>query len=216
MQKVVQLAGSYNMAVPPWIKTIVIEPYIFLMSMTIGMSLLPLEQLQQDKICRIEFNQTLDYCLKMSESSTSEVKLAILARSNNFGQFKTIIDAVPGMFWCLIAGSVADRYPKTRKPFMIATALSGLVRDSALLLNLFNFYNWGNYCNLVLRLMCSMLINFRAKRTTDISRSSNFCRIFLGWNHTVVNLRSHSYIKVDESHQIFNSGMLNVLGTSFR
>lgn len=132
------------MAVPSWMKSIVIEPYIFLMGLTIGMSIVPIAQLQQDKICRNEFNQTVDYCIQLSESSTSEMKLAILARSNDFTQVNTIIGTVPAMLWCLIAGSLCDRYPRTRKPFLIATVVSGLVRDSALILNLINFNNWGD------------------------------------------------------------------------
>ena len=135
------------MSFTPWIKSIVIEPYLFLMSLTIGMSLVPLEQLQQDKICLIEFNQTVEYCLTMSESVTSDVKLGILARSNTVSQFKAFIDAFPGVIWCLIVGSICDRFPKTRKPFMIATVCSGLVRDSVLLLNLINFYSWGMFPN---------------------------------------------------------------------
>lgn len=130
---------------PPWLKSLVIEPYIFLMGVSIATSLVPLEQMQQDKVCRIEFNQTIEYCLKLSESATSDMKIAILARSNNFNQFKAILDAVPSIIWCLVAGSVSDRYPKTRKPFMVATALSGLLRDGLLLLNLVYFNTWGNF-----------------------------------------------------------------------
>ena len=137
------LAGK--MAVPSWLKSLVIEPYIFLMGMSIAASFVPLEQMQQDKVCRNEFNQTIEYCLKLSESPTSDMKLAILARSNNFNQFKAILDAIPSMLWCLVAGSFSDRYPKTRKPFMIATVLSALVRDGLLILNLINFNNWGNF-----------------------------------------------------------------------
>lgn len=133
------------MAFPSWLKSLVIEPYLFLMGISIATSLVPLEQLQQDKVCRIEFNQTIEYCLKLSESATSDTKLAILARSNNFNQFKAIIDAIPSMLWCLVAGSFSDRYPRTRKPFMVATVLSGLVRDGLLILNLINFNNWGNF-----------------------------------------------------------------------
>ena len=134
------------MPAPPWMKSIVIEPYIFLMCLTIGMSFVPLEQLQQDKICVNEFNQTIDFCLKLSESPTSDMKLAILVRSNKFAQFASMFNWIPALMWCLIVGSICDRYPNTRKPFMIATVFSGLLRDAVLILNVINFYNWGNYC----------------------------------------------------------------------
>ena len=64
------------------------------------MSLVPLEQLQQDKICVNEFNQTIDFCLQLSESPTSDMKLAILVRSNHFSQFTSMFDWIPALMWC--------------------------------------------------------------------------------------------------------------------
>ena len=95
---------------------VTIEPYIFFMVLAYSA---PIEQLQQDKLCIQRFHQSIDYCLNVSESKTSEMKLAILSQSNTLSLYATIIYTTFGVIWCLLIGCLCDKHVKLRKPFLI-------------------------------------------------------------------------------------------------
>ena len=133
------------LAIVSGIKSTVIEPYMFFMTLGFAVTLVPLDQLQQDKICLTQYHQSSDYCINFSKSPTSVTKLAILASSSLFSMKVSIIDTLPAIFWCLMIGSVCDRFPKTRKYFMILTAVSVILRDVLVLFNLIFFDTWGEF-----------------------------------------------------------------------
>lgn len=131
------------------LNSIVIEPFTFFMALGFAVILVPLEQLQQDKICLVHFDQTSDYCLEMSKSPTSDIKLNILTFTSYFGMKVALVDSLPAIIWCLLIGSVCDRYPRTKKYFMIMTALSVFIRNALLLLNVIFFNQWGMSIHMV-------------------------------------------------------------------
>lgn len=125
------------------LSSIVIEPYTFFMALGFAVTLVPLDQLQQDKICLIQYDEQPDYCIGLSKLQTSEIKLGILTSTSYFGMKVSLIETLPAIIWCLMVGSVCDRFPKTRKYFMIMTAVSVVIRNSLLILNLVFFDTWG-------------------------------------------------------------------------
>lgn len=129
------------------LNSIVIEPYMFLVALSFAITLIPSDQLQQDKICLYQYNQSADYCLGLSKSPTTPIKIAILASSNVFSLKLALIDSLPAIVWCLLVGSVCDRFPKTRKYFMILTSTSVLIKNTLVLLNLIFFDSWGKTPN---------------------------------------------------------------------
>ena len=105
---------------------VTIEPYIFFMALSYSG---PIEQMQQDKLCLQTFRQSIDYCLNVSESKTSEMKLSILSQSNTLSLYATITYTTFGVIWCLLIGCLCDKHVKLRKPFLIMAAGSFLFEN---------------------------------------------------------------------------------------
>lgn len=125
------------------VKSITIEPYMFFMILSFIVSEVPIDQLQQDKICLYQYNQKIDYCLELSKLPTSDVKIFVLSANNSFNVNVTIINAITSIIWCLLIGSICDRFPKSQKYFMIMTSVSAIIWNIFLLFNTVYFDSFG-------------------------------------------------------------------------
>lgn len=126
-----------------YVKSIIVEPYMFFMILSFIILEVPIDQLQQDKICLYQYNQTIDYCLKLSKLPTSDIKIAVLSANNSFNINATIINTITSIIWCLLIGSVCDRFPKSQKYFMIMTSVCAITMNIFLLFNTVYFDSFG-------------------------------------------------------------------------
>ena len=90
-----------------------------------------------------QYNQTIGYCLELSKLPTSDVKIAVLSANNSFNINATIINAITSIIWCLLIGSICDRFPKSQKYFMIITSVSAIIMNIFLLFNTIYFDSFG-------------------------------------------------------------------------
>jgi len=70
-----------------------------------------MNQLIQDKICKLVYKQNDSYCLKVSNleagglDDPKNLKILILTKSAEFNLYLTLLSTVPSIFWCIFLGS---------------------------------------------------------------------------------------------------------------
>jgi hypothetical protein len=75
-----------------FVKLLRVEPYLFLIMFQTSLKTTPSSQLIQDKICRLWYNQTVNYCYELpskreTPGETNGLKTKILADSVQFGKY---------------------------------------------------------------------------------------------------------------------------------
>lgn len=128
-----------DMACYEFVRQLVIEPFVFLFMFAFALEGLAITQLAQDKICRFRYNQSDDYCAylgeQVSSSSVFDFKNQILADVTTFTLYKTIVNAVPIIFWSLFLGAWADRHERAPKFLMSIVSIASCVESFLLIFN---------------------------------------------------------------------------------
>ena len=160
------------------------EPYVFFMVLSYSVCSIPVEQLQQDKICLQQLNQSIDYCLLASKSEATSIKLSILSQSNMLTLYSTTMETITGIVWCLLTGAICDKHRSLRKIFMVLAPFSLLVGNMLKFINVI-FYNqlgvhtlMASYAlpHLIGSLYAGLTISFSyiATNSTESNRSLKF------------------------------------------
>jgi stalled ribosome rescue protein Dom34 len=96
-----------------------------------------IHQLQQDKICMQNFNETEDFCHFLSSKTSSELKDEILASVAQYSMYREFIVMGPGIVTSLFVGIFCDRYRKGKKLSLVSTSFAQLFETVLLLINTF-------------------------------------------------------------------------------
>lgn len=130
-----------------FIKTLKVEPFLLMSILSLSLTMVPVQQLIQDKVCLYEFNQKVSFCLKMSELDSDQypIKSDILAKSAIYKMIQTVIIVAPCIVWSMFVGSWCDKYLIGRKIVMCFCGLSALVESVFMILNAvyFDAGEWG-------------------------------------------------------------------------
>jgi hypothetical protein len=102
------LAGRCR-SIIDFIKILRVEPFLFMLVFQWNLKSLPTSQMLQDKVCRLWYNQTVEYCQGLSKmqgghGEADDYKSKVLADTAQFSQYQTIISTVPAIFWSLFIG----------------------------------------------------------------------------------------------------------------
>lgn len=127
------------------LREIKVEPYMFFMMMSLSISMVTVQQLIQDKMCKIYHHETDEFCRNLGKSPDSPTKSKILSNLVTFNVIQTILDSLPGIIWALMIGSLCDKYIHGRKIIMILASLSSLIKMVLLILNSLYFSSWGMF-----------------------------------------------------------------------
>ena len=116
-----------------------IEPLAFLTAFASITSLLAYQQLVQDKLCRQEFNQTSEFCYKLSSLKNSDIKNKILAKASTFMLQREFVGLIPNVFMSIYCGCWCDKF-KNGMRYILYVAYTGQIIEATLLtLNCYYF-----------------------------------------------------------------------------
>jgi len=121
------------------VKMLKIEPFIFITVFAYGISSVVSGLFLQDKLCRLTFNQTVDFCTNINEIKSDPIKDEILTKSADLNLIKTIIHTIPMVLWSLLMGSWTDKYIHGRKVLMMASCLSAMTSSGLYIMNALYF-----------------------------------------------------------------------------
>ncbi|CAG2105249.1 unnamed protein product [Medioppia subpectinata] len=103
----------------------------------------PIDQLIQDKICRVEYRLAANYCRQLSTLSADDdylhMKSQILADGSTFTIYQILILTLPSVLATLFIGSWTDTYIKAKKAILIAGAVAAVCEAVMLCLNSYYF-----------------------------------------------------------------------------
>ncbi len=108
-----------------------VEPYLLIVMLAYAMRSVTDMQLIQDKICKFNYNQTDDFCRKLSNISENEndsqqeldLESTILVLVSKFHMYYLGLSFLPSVFVCLFIGSWCDRYTYGRRIFLLVGAV---------------------------------------------------------------------------------------------
>ena len=114
-----------------YIKSISLEPAIFLLALALG--LINGAQINLDlviwKICNIELNFTKEICDNLSLDENNDYEIEVQKRLQNFEMVLEWIRSVPSFVYTLFIGALSDKFG--RKPLILLPLLGTLI-DQAL------------------------------------------------------------------------------------
>ena len=118
-----------------------LEFYMGIIAIVFYMKTTPLDVLIQDKICKLKYNMSDDFCLQLSsideEDDNYHYKNQILSDVVNFKSYQNLIYYIPGTIWSLFLGSWCDRYTKAKKWILLIGAITTAIEC---LMNAINSY----------------------------------------------------------------------------
>ena len=114
-----------------FVKLLKIEFYTFIFILCYSLKKTPLDQLIQDKLCRLEYNLSVQFCEFLPEMKNDdefyEYKSLILGDAVQYNMYQTLIITCPAILLSLFLGSWIDCYKNGRKAiFLIASMTAGL------------------------------------------------------------------------------------------
>jgi len=91
----------------------------------------PLDQLIQDKLCRLKYNLSVEFCENLPQMKKSdesyEYKSLILGDAVQYNMYHTLITTCPAILWSLFLGGWIDNYKNGKKAiFLIGSLTAGL------------------------------------------------------------------------------------------
>lgn len=115
------------------------------MTISFAITTIAMDQLVQDKICLLDYQQSIQECITLSESKSNPFKLPVLADRNTFNFKYSLLDMIPATIWTLLIGSICDSFPRTKKYFLISTSGSIMIENTLVLINLIFFNEMGKF-----------------------------------------------------------------------
>jgi len=127
----------------PLLRTLKIEPYVFLFFTCIQITEITSTQLIQDKICLFKYNRSAIYCAQIndekSDSVEDNIKSEILSDLAQYIIYRTIISSLPSILLSLFIGSWTDKYIHGRKIILCLASLGYAAQFALLLWNAIKF-----------------------------------------------------------------------------
>lgn len=121
------------------IRELKVEPFLCLYMFSYSLSSISISQLIQDKLCRLTYGQSSEYCLEINsqefDHSSDHIKSAILTDSSYISLYRMIITTIPCVIWSLFIGSWSDKYIDGRKLIMCFGTIGAFLESMALIIN---------------------------------------------------------------------------------
>ena len=134
-----------------FVKLLNVEPYMFMMMVTMTIKMSINGQLYQDKICINDLGHPIDVCRTIStttDPALEQTLSAIIVTANRYSVYQTMVFTVPGVIFSLFIGSWSDKYPSGRKMLMVFGAIGSLLDGVVAILNVINF-SWPTWLMLL-------------------------------------------------------------------
>ncbi len=110
-----------------FISLLKIELFLFVFVFCVSLKKVPLNQLIQDKLCRLKYNMSEQFCINLSQMKKTdkyyEFKSIILGDGVQYNMYHTLITVCPAIVWSLFLGSWIDNYKNGRKVIFLMGSL---------------------------------------------------------------------------------------------
>jgi len=111
-----------------FIKLLKIEFFTFIFILCFSLKKTPLDQLIQDKLCRLKYKLSVEFCEHLPETKNSdefyEYKSLILSDAVQYNMYQTLIITCPAILLSLFLGSWIDNYKYGRKIIFLITSMT--------------------------------------------------------------------------------------------
>src|SRR6218665_3702522 len=116
-----------------------VEPFMLLYMFGYSLSGMAVSQLIQDKLCRIDYDQSTTFCISINskdfDHGAEKIKSNILAETAYITLYRTLLSTLPCMIWAVFLGPWSDTYVHGRKLIMIAGAIAAALESFILIIN---------------------------------------------------------------------------------
>lgn len=121
------------------IRQLKIEPFVLLYMIGFSLSSMAVSQLVQDKLCRVDYDQSSVFCISINsidfDHGAETIKSDILKDSTYITLYRTLLQTLPCVIWALFLGPWTDKFPKGRKYIMIFGAFTAILESIILIIN---------------------------------------------------------------------------------
>ncbi|KPM07658.1 hypothetical protein QR98_0061570 [Sarcoptes scabiei] len=130
------------------IRQLKIEPFVLLYMIGFSLSSMAVSQLVQDKLCRVDYDQSSVFCISINsiyfDHGAETIKSDILKDSTYITLYRTLLQTLPCVIWALFLGPWTDKFPKGRKYIMIFGAFTAILESIILIINA-SFFKLSGY-----------------------------------------------------------------------
>ncbi len=131
------------------IRSLKVEPFLFLYMFSYSLSSISISQLIQDKLCRFKYSQNSQYCIDINsqyiDHNNDHIKSQILTDLSYISFYRTMLTTIPCVIWSLFIGSWSDNYIHGRKILMCFGCIGAVIESIALIINAADF-SAGIHC----------------------------------------------------------------------
>lgn len=135
-------ATTSKSSIKQFLKSLQIEPLIFIVTFASHLGGSAYTQLKQDKICMNEFHMPEKYCLNLGREESSPVKNAILSKLATYSVYKEMMSVVPSLIMSVYIGSWCDSFQNARFYIFVADIVSLIVEHVLIIFNVWMF-DWS-------------------------------------------------------------------------
>lgn len=132
------------------VKHLYVEPFLLLYMFGYALSSMAVSQLVQDKLCRVDYDQTPQFCISINSQDFDHggegIKSQIITKSNYITLYRTLLSTLPCIIWVIFLGPWSDTYVNGRKYILIAGGLAAALESLILVVNASVFYA-SKYCS---------------------------------------------------------------------
>ncbi|KAH9399508.1 hypothetical protein TYRP_017920 [Tyrophagus putrescentiae] len=120
-----------------------VEPFILLYMFGYSLSAMAVSQLVQDKLCRVDYDQTAAFCISINSANfdhgAESIKSNIITSGAYITLYRTLLSTLPCIVWAVFLGPWSDTYVHGRKFIMIAGASAAALESFILIINAADF-----------------------------------------------------------------------------
>lgn len=133
------------------IRQLRVEPFILLYMIGYSLSAMAVSQLVQDKLCRVDYDQSSIFCISINSADFDHggetIKSNIIKDATYITLYRTLLSTLPCIIWALFLGPWSDNYVNGRKYIMIVGAIAAALESIILIINasLFDLSMFRNF-----------------------------------------------------------------------
>ncbi|KAH7643058.1 hypothetical protein HUG17_9749 [Dermatophagoides farinae] len=131
------------------IRQLRVEPFVLLYMIGYSLSAMAVSQLVQDKLCRVDYDQSSIFCISINSADFDHggetIKSDIIKDATYITLYRTLLSTLPCIIWALFLGPWSDNYVNGRKYIMIVGAIAAALESVILIINASLFDLSGYY-----------------------------------------------------------------------
>ncbi|KAI2808193.1 hypothetical protein BLOT_006135 [Blomia tropicalis] len=121
-----------------------VEPFILLYMFAYSLSAMAVSQLVQDKLCRVDYDQSAAFCISINSADfdhgAETIKSDIITDGAYITLYRTLLSTLPCIIWAIFLGPWSDTYVHGRKLIMIGGASAAALESFILIINAADFH----------------------------------------------------------------------------